>query len=297
MKNENDKIPPELLKRIKRIELKAGVLVADVSSGGYSSVFKGQGIEFQEVREYIPGDDVRKIDWNVTARHGVPYIKRYKEERELNVLMLLDLSGSLKYGSGLKLKKDILLETAAILSFTGLFNQDKIGAVFFTNEIEEYIPPTKNKNSILRLIRDILFYKPKGLLTDINGAFDFTLKTMKRKGVIFLFSDFFSEIDSSKLYILSRKHDLIPVIINDVFEFSEINVGLVDAIDNENGKRMLIDTSSASYKKMIRNRIEKREAILQEFKKNNITPLIINTNENTEKAIISYFEKRKKIRK
>lgn len=297
MNVENEKIPPELLKKIKRIELKAGIQVTDVTAGGYSSIFRGQGIEFQEVREYIPGDDVRKIDWNVTARHGIPFVKRYREERELNIMMLIDVSGSLKYGCGDKLKKDILLETAAILSFTALFNQDKIGALLFTDKIEEYIPPTKHKNSILRLIRDILFIKPEGKKTDIDKTLNYVLCTMKKRGIIFIFSDFLSDFDESKLFMLSRKHDVIPVIINDLFEFSELNVGLVDFIDNETGRRMLVDTGSSEYKRLIRKRIAKREELLNNFKKNDLTPLIINTNDDTEKVILSYFEKRKRQRK
>src|SRR4030042_1377766 len=170
---ENKKIPPELFKKIRRIEICSRILVTEAISGGYNSIFRGYGMEFQEVREYYPGDDYRSIDWNVTARHSIPYVKRYREERQMNVMLLIDSSGSLEYGSTKSTKSEKLAETAAVLSFTALKNQDKIGAIFFTKEIEKVIIPSKNKNSILRLIREILFLKPKNKGTDINTAIDY----------------------------------------------------------------------------------------------------------------------------
>lgn len=297
MKDNNEKIPPALLKKIKRIEIRSKVLVNEAMSGGYNSVFRGYGMEFQEVREYFPGDDFRTIDWNVTARHSKPYVKIFREERQMNVLLLIDSSGSLNYGSSSSTKSEKLAETAAVLSFTALSNQDKIGAVFFTNEVEKIILPSKNKNTILRLIRDILFLKPKGKGTNINTAIDFAIETMKRRGVIFILSDFFSDIDYKKIFIASKKHDIIPVVFTDDFEDIPINVGLVDMIDNETGELILVDTSSKSYKRSIEQRNEKKENFFKEIKKYNIDPLIINTNDDIEKPIIRYFEKRiKKIR-
>ena len=295
--NNNEKIPPELLKKIKRIEIRSRVLVNEAISGGYNSVFRGYGMEFQEVREYFPGDDYRRIDWNVTARHSVPYVKRFKEERQMNVLLLIDSSGSLEYGSTDSTKSEKLAETSAVLAFTALSNQDKIGAVFFTSEIEKIILPSKNKNTILRLIREILFLKPVSKGTNINNAIDYAIETMKRRGVIFILSDFYADINYKKIFIASKKHDIIPVVFTDDFEEMPVNIGLVDMIDNETGKLILVDTSSPSYKRSIEKRKKQKEIFFNELKKLKIEPMIINTKEEIEKPIIQYFEKRiKKIR-
>ena len=295
--NDNQKIPKELFKKIKKIEIRTKLLVTEAMTGGYNSIFRGYGMEFQEVREYYPGDDYRIIDWNVTAKHSIPYVKQFREERQLNVMLLIDSSGSLEYGSADSTKSEKLVETAAVLSFMALNNQDKIGAIFFTKEIEKIILPSKTKNSILRLIREILFLKPKNKGTNINIAIDYAINIMKRKGIIFILSDFYSKINYKKIFIASKKHDIIPVIFTDDFEETPINVGLVDMIDNETGELILVDTSSKCYKNTIKNRKKTKEDFFKELKKINIEPLIINTKEEIEKSIIHYFKKRiKKIR-
>lgn len=293
-KNNTEKIPEELFKKVKKIELHTRKLVNAMSSGGYTSVFRGQGMEFEEVREYNAGDDYRKIDWNVTARHNTPYVKRHREERELNVMLLLDVSGSLNFGSSFQTKRSIMVETAALLAFTSLFNQDKIGSIFFTDRIEQYCYPSKSKNAILRMIRDILFFKPTGKGTDINLALDYAISNMKHHGIIFLFSDFLSDIDSSKLFIASRKHDIIPVIIEDDFELPGKNIGLIDMIDNETGRKILVDTGSKAYKAFLDKRLRRKEMFLDELVKYNIEPIHINTAESAEKPILTYFHKRKR---
>ena len=299
IKNDNSskyqqKIPPELLKKIKKIEIRSRVKVNEMMSGGYNSVFRGYGMEFEEVREYFPGDDYRRIDWNVTSRHNSPYVKVFKEERQLNVMLLIDISGSLEYGSTISNKREKLVETASVLSFTALSNQDKIGAIFFTDIIEKYIVPSKNKNTILRLIREILFFKPKNKKTNINVVIDHAIETMKRRGIIFILSDFYSDISYKKIFISSKKHDIIPVIFTDDFEEMPTNVGLVDMIYNETGELTLVDTGSGYYKKSINERKQKKQALLNELKKLDIEPMIINTNVEIEKNIICYFEKRRK---
>ena len=297
MSKNNEKIPPELLKKIKGIEIRSRKLVNEAINGGYNSVFRGYGMEFEEVREYFPGDDYRRIDWNVTARHSSPYVKRYKEERQMNVLLLIDSSGSLEYGSTDATKNEKLTETAAVLAFTALSNRDKIGAAFFTTEIEKIILPSKNKNTILRLIREILFLKSQNKGTNINKAIDFSIETMKRRGIIFILSDFYSDINYKKIFIASKKHDIIPVVFTDDFEEIPINIGLVDMIDNETNKLVLINTSSNSYKQSIETRKTKKAILFNTFKKLNIEPLIINTKDDIEQAIVQYFKKRiKKIR-
>lgn len=289
-----EKIPFELLKKVKKIEIKSRLLINEALSGGYNSIFKGYGMEFEEVREYTRGDDFRRIDWNVTARHNNLYVKTFKEERQLNVLLLIDSSGSLEYGSKDTTKEEKLTETASLIALIAMANQDKIGAIFFTNEIEKFIKPAKGKNTILRLIREILFLKCKNKGTNLNLALDYALQNMKRRGVIFILSDFYTDIDYKKFFIASRKHDIIPVIFSDDFEEIAINVGLVDMIDNETGKIVFVDTSSKQYIDFIEKRKEQKNKFLYELKKLNIEPLIIKTDIDIENPIRQYFEKRKK---
>ncbi|HOE99989.1 MAG TPA: DUF58 domain-containing protein [Spirochaetota bacterium] len=291
---EEEKIPLELLKKIKKIEIRSRLVVNEAMSGGYNSVFRGYGMEFQEVREYSIGDDFRRIDWNVTARHNNLYIKTFKEERQLNVMLLLDISGSLGFGSKSSTKHDKMVETSAILALTAMDNQDKIGAVFFTDKVEKVIIPTKNKNTILRLLREILFIKPQSNGTDINNAIDFAVENMKRRGVIFILSDFLAEVSFKKIFIASKKHDIIPVVLTDEFEEYPINLGLVDMVDNESGELMLVDTSSESYKKFVEERRARKAKFFLELKKLNIEPLIIDTGADVELPIMRYFEKRRK---
>ena len=291
---EEEKIPYELLKRIKKIEIRSRLLVNEAMSGGYNSVFRGYGMEFQEVREYSIGDDFRRIDWNVTARHNNLFIKTFKEERQLNVMLLIDCSGSMGFGSKKSTKQEKIIETSAVLALTAMANQDKIGAIFFSNEVEKVIIPSKNKNTILRLIREIIFIKPQGTGTNINIAIDYAIENMKRRGVIFILSDYFSEIDYKKMFIASKKHDIIPVVFTDEFEEYPVNIGLVDMVDNETNQIKLIDTSSAGYKKFIEERKIKRDNFFLELKKLNIEPLIIDTAVDIEKPVLNYFDKRKR---
>lgn len=291
---EEEKIPLELLKKIKKIEIRSRLMVNEAMSGGYNSVFRGYGMEFQEVREYSIGDDFRRIDWNVTARHNNLYIKTFKEERQLNVMLLLDTSGSLGFGSKSSTKHDKMIETSAILALTAMENQDKIGAIFFTNKIEKVIIPTKNKNTTLRLLREILFIKPQSNGTDINNAIDFAIENMKRRGIMFILSDFLTDVSFKKIFIASKKHDIIPVVLTDEFEEYPINLGLVDMLDNESGELILVDTSSESYKRFVEDRKARKEKFFSELKKLDIEPLIIDTDTDVEIPIMRYFEKRRK---
>jgi uncharacterized protein (DUF58 family) len=292
--DNNEKIPVELLKKIKKIDISSRKLVNEAISGGYNSVFRGYGMEFEEVREYNPGDDYRRIDWNVTARHSIPYIKRFKEERQLNVMLLIDFSGSLEYGSKKYNKRQKLAEIASVIAFTALKNQDKIGAIFFSSVIEKYTPPSKNKNTTLRLIRDLIFLKPREKGTNINLAIDYAVENMKRRGILFILSDFYDKVEYKKLFIAAKKHDIIPVVIRDQFEKTPVNLGLVDMIDNETNELILVDTSSSSYKEFIKERNMQSELFFKELKKLNIDPMMIDTDEDIEKILVEYFKKRLK---
>ena len=295
-KTEHQETSPEmeLFKKIKKIEIRSRIMANESLAGGYSSVFRGYGMEFQEVREYAQGDDFRRIDWNVTARHNNLFVKTFIEERQLNVMLLVDVSGSMNYGSVDVTKKTRMIETAATVAMTAMANQDKIGAVFFSDEIEEFISPSKNKNTILRLIRDLINIQPKSSGTNINNAIDYTIKNMKRRGVIFILSDYFGDIDYKKLFIAAHKHDIIPVVITDEVEQYPLNVGLVDMVDNETGAMQLVDTSSPSYIDFVRRRRMKLDDFAAELKKLNIEPLTISTKEEIDKPLLRYFEKRRR---
>ncbi len=236
-------IPKEILKKVKQIQIRSSRLVNDVLAGEYVSVFKGRGMEFDEVREYQAGDDIRTIDWNVTARLGHPYIKRYTEERELTIMFLVDLSFSGEFGSMKQFKNEIATEICAVLAFSAVRNNDKVGLILFTDKIEKFVPPKKGKTHVLRVIREVLYYKPEDKGTDISIALEYLLKVTKRKTVCFLISDFITEGFERTLRIANKRHDMVAVSITDPRELEIPNVGFVELEDAETGEISLIDTS------------------------------------------------------
>lgn len=237
-------IPKEILKKVRQIQIYTNKMVNDVLAGEYHSVFKGRGMEFDEVREYQPGDDVRTIDWNVTARTGHPYVKRYMEERELTVMLLVDVSSSGQFGSTDKLKKDIAAEFCAVLAFSATQNNDKVGLIMFTDRVEKFIPPKKGKRHVLRVIRELLYTTPESRNTDISQALEYLNKVTIRRTVTFLVSDFFTRGFEKDLRLSARRHDLIAVAINDPRELSFPNMGFIELEDAETGERLLVDTRS-----------------------------------------------------
>ncbi len=295
-KTEKDtsKIPPELFKKIRRIEFRTKKMINDIVSGKYNSLFRGYGMEFEDVREYFPGDDYRRIDWNVTARHGKPYVKRFHEERQLNVSMLIDISGSSDYGSLDQSKGEKIAEMAALLAFTALSNQDKIGSVLFTDAVEKYISPTKNRNTVLRMIRDILYHRSDKKGTNIDIALQYALDNMKRRGIIFVFSDYFCHIDPKRFIIASKKHDLIPVIVTDKFEYALSGPGLINAVDNETGRTLLIDTRSRAYRRFIEERSYHLTNTELFFKQLGIEPIVLDCADDIERVLVEYFARRSK---
>ena len=236
-------IPKEILKKVKQIQIRSSRLVNDVLAGEYVSVFKGRGMEFEEVREYQAGDDIRTIDWNVTARLGHPYIKRFKEERELTIMFLVDLSYSGEFGSMKQFKNEIATEICALLALSAVRNNDKVGLILFTDKIEKFVPPKKGKTHVLRVIREVLYYKPENKGTDISIALEYLLKVTKRKTVCFLVSDFITEGFERALRIANKRHDITAVSITDPRELEIPNVGFVELEDAETGEITLIDTS------------------------------------------------------
>jgi len=288
-------LPKEVLKKIRRIEITTSKLATDMLSGDYESVFKGRGIEFDEVREYQPGDEIRSIDWNVTARMGHPYIKKYVEERQLTVMILLDASGSSFFGSSKRLKSDLAAEISAVLAFAAIQNKDRVGLLIFTDRIEKFIPPRKGRPHVLRVIREALCFKPKGKGTDIEMALRFLNGVTTRRAVTFIISDFFAKDFKKSLSIANKRHDIIAVTITDPREISLPDVGLLELTDAETGGNYIIDTSNESirnkYLSKSRETIESRRRL---FNSVNVDHIDIFTNRPYVEEFIKFFQVRKK---
>jgi len=240
----------ELLRKVRQIQIHASRFVDDVLAGEYSSVFKGRGMEFDEVREYVPGDDVRTIDWNVTARTGRPHVKRYVEERELTVMLLVDLSSSVKFGTVRQLKSEAIVEICALLALSAIHNNDKVGLIIFTDAVERYIPPKKGKSHVLRVIRELLHHQARQARTDIAAALEYLLKVAKRRCVAFLVSDFLLDQEEfeRQLKLAGKKHDLVAITVSDPREIALPPVGIIELEDAETGELMLVDTGSRSLR-------------------------------------------------
>lgn len=283
-------IPSEILEKVRFIEIRTRHLVNDIFGGEYHSVFKGLGMEFSEVREYMPGDDIRTIDWNVTARFGKPFIKRFEEERELTVMLAVDGSGSATYGTGEVLKSDLAIEIAAVLAFSAIKNNDKVGLMVFSGEIEKFVPPKKGRGHVLRLIRDLLYHEPEGRETRIGQALEYLLRVLKRRSVIFLLSDFLDEGFELPLQLVSRKHDLILLRLEDPTEKDLPNLGLVKWYDPETLEEAWLDTSSASVREQFRQRVMQRRTEFDNFCKRHAIDLIsIDTHRSYVKPLMDYF--------
>lgn len=253
-------IPPDLIAQVRRLEIRTRRIVQELFGGEYHSVFKGQGNQFREVREYLPGDDVRAIDWNVTARMGDPYLKQFEEERELTVIVMADLSASERFGSAHRLKSAAMAELGALLVFSALGNQDKVGLILFTDEIELYVPPRKNRSHGLRVIRELLYHPPRGRGTDLGMALDTLNRVQKRKAVVFLLSDFLDRGYETALSIVARKHDLVAMQLVDPRERALPPVGLVRLHDAESGREVLVDAGDRRVVEAYAGRNERWQA-------------------------------------
>jgi uncharacterized protein (DUF58 family) len=263
-------IPSELLRKIRRIEIRTSHLVNDVLAGQYHSAFKGRGMEFEEVRLYQYGDDVRSIDWNVSARYGEPYVKKFREERELTVLLLVDMSASNAFGTQVQLKRDLVAEVCATLAFSAIRNNDKVGLVCFTDQVEKVVLPKKGARHVLRVIRELLYFKPTGTGTNLTAALEHLNQTVKRKAVVFLVSDFPATGWEQPMRAARRRHDLIPIVVTDPREEELPNVGLLELVDNETGEIAMVDTSSRRVRKAYADRtrriIDEREQLFRRMK-------------------------------
>ncbi len=291
-------IPPEILNRLKRVELSTKKLVQTTIHGGYLSTFKGQGIEFDQVREYVEGDDIRSIDWNVTARFNHPYVRTYIEERELLVLLAVDVSGSFGFGTQQQLKRELALEFCACVAFSALQSHDRVGLLLFSDQVEKFISPRKGRRHIMRMMRELLYYQPRHSATDINSFLQYTARTFKKSATVFMVSDFIVDsIHESLLQRVAKKHDLIAVTIKDLAEEQMPRFGLIRLRDPETGVLRLVDTSSPRVLQAIQSLSQKRSAkMAQVFKKNGIDSIGLYTGQDPVKPLIRFFKEREKAR-
>ena len=286
-------IPAEILKKVRLIEIKTRHIVNNIFGGEYHSAFKGMGMEFAEVREYYPGDDIRAIDWNVTARTGKPFIKKYDEERELTVMLIVDVSASGFFGTGESLKSDIMIELASILSFSAIKNNDKVGLLLFSDKIEEFIPPKKGKSHVLRVIREMIYHKAKDRKTDISIALEHIQKVLKRKSIIFLLSDFWDDSYQQTMKLINKKHDLINIQILDKAEIAIPKLGMVKFHDAETQKSAWIDTNNKQVQNISTKYIQNKNKVIKEFcKKNKIDFISIDTAEGYLNPLEQFFSSR-----
>jgi len=283
----------ELLKKVRRIELKTRGLSKQIFSGEYHSAFKGRGMSFSEVREYQYGDDVRNIDWNVTARTGDPHIKVFEEERELTVMLVIDVSPSSIFGTEQQMKSEILTEICAVLAFSAIQNNDKVGVLFFTDQVEKYIPPKKGKQHILRIIRELLNFKPKGTGTNIGVALQYLNNLIKKRSIAFILSDFITRGYEDPLRIAARRHDIVGVHLYDPREETLPNVGLIRAIDAETGAVRWIDSGSAKVRERYASFfIENYNYLKTTFLKSGTDHVSIRTDESYVNALLKFFKNR-----
>jgi len=286
-------IPKEILQKVRQLEIYTNRLVNESLAGEYHSVFKGRGMEFLEVREYQQGDDIRLIDWNVTARMGHPYVKLHVEERELTVIFVVDASASGSFGTVNQMKGELAVELCSVLAFSALKNNDKVGLITFTDDVEKYVPPKKGKNHVLRVIRELLYFEPKRAGTNLRTALEFLNRVTTRKAVVFLVSDFMDRGYEQALRVTCRKHDVIPVTLTDPRELELPPMGFVEAEDPETGERMIIDTYDLgvrnTYMLLAQHAQEQRDWLFRSMK---LDAIHIRTDQPYLQTVISFFHRR-----
>ena len=286
-------IPREVFQKIRSIQIRSSHKVDELLAGSWNSAFKGRGIEFEEVRPYQPGDDVRAIDWNVTARSDQPFIKLFREEREMSVQLLVDLSPSLEFGSGTRTKRELVAELGATLAMSATRNNDRVGLTMFTDQVEKAIAPRKGSKHVLRIIRELLYCQPVGEGTSISAAIEHLNRTSKRRSVAFLISDFQDDGFEAQLKVARKRHDLIPIIVSDPRESDIPNVGLIRLRDSESGETVLLDSASkknrAIYRQMYAESNDQRDAMFRRLK---IQPIRLSTDSDLVEPLRRYFHMR-----
>ncbi len=288
-------VPREVRRQVKLIELRTRGLVNTVFSGEYQSVFKGQGMEFAEVREYVPGDEYRTIDWNVSARMGHPYVKKYTEERELTVLFAVDMSGSEQFGTRGRFKAETATEVAAVIAMAAIKNNDRVGLLLFTDRIEQFVPPKKGRRHALRLIRDLLAFKPRGRGTDLAVALDYLGRLLRHRAIIFLISDFLDNGFESSLKVISRRHDLVAITVSDPRERSLPDVGYLDLIDAETDERIVLDSGSRFVREQFEHLADEEDVRLRRLlNRLSVDQIDIQTDRSYVPALIDFFRTRER---
>ncbi|HEY7819511.1 MAG TPA: DUF58 domain-containing protein [Vicinamibacteria bacterium] len=283
----------EVLEKVRRIEIQTRRLLTDALAGEYHSIFKGRGMEFAEVREYQIGDDIRTIDWNVTSRTGSLHVKKFTEERELTVLLMLDASGSADFGTRSRFKRELAAEIGALLAFSAIRNNDRVGALVFTDVVEMYVPPRKGRSHVLRVIRDLLYFEPQGRGTHLASACEYLNRVTRKRAVVFLLSDFLDAGFEKPLAVAAKKHDLIAIYLSDPAEAEIPGVGLVELEDAESGRRLLVDTSDRKAMTAFRRAsLERRQLWHQELNRMGIDVIDVDTAVPYDRPLLRFFEMR-----
>ena len=286
-------LPKEILKKVRLLEISTRKMVDNIFAGEYHTAFKGQGLTFSEFREYVPGDEIRSISWNLTAKTGKPYVKRYDEERELTMMLLVDISGSGDFGSKDFLKGEVLVQIAAVLAFAAAKNNDRIGLMLFSDHVEHFVPPKKGRGHVHRILRDLLYFKPVGRKTDLKLALDSLSAILKKKSTVFILSDFLSEGFDRSLKLVSRKHDVAAIIVEDGAETSFPKVGLVEMQDAETGEVVMVDTSSSAFLKEYALAYKTaRDARDRQLTKAQVDQIKVNTTQNFFDPLVKFFASR-----
>ncbi len=288
-------IPAEILKKVKRIEIDTRKLVNNVFSGEYHTKFKGQGMTFSDFREYVPGDDVRAISWALMARAGKPYIKTFEEERELTLMLAIDVSGSQEFGSKNNFKGEVVALVAATLAFSAIKNNDQVGLLLFSNDVELYVPPKKGKAHVYRILREILFFKPKNKNTKISTALEFLNGVLKKRATIFVLSDFQDTDYETAMTYLEKKHEVIAGLVQDEAEFNFPDVGLIDLQDSETGQTVLIDTSNPVFQAEMKAKFKNEfEGFAKKLKKSGIDSFTFEADDQFHRSLLTFFKRRKR---
>jgi uncharacterized protein (DUF58 family) len=288
-------IPLEVMRQIRRIQIRTSRMVNEFLAGQYESVFKGQGMEFKEVRAYVPGDDVRTIDWNVTARTGDPHVKIMAEERELTVMLMVDMSGSGRFGSVSRFKNELAAELCAVLAFSAIMNNDKVGLMIFTDKVELMVPPQKGRKHVLRVIREVLCHEPQGRGTDIPAALHYLNNVTRRKAVVFLVSDFMADNYETALRLANKRHDIIAVAVTDPREEDLPSVGIASLRDAETGREVLVNTSDGKVRRAYADLAAARaQARDERFRKTRVDAMYVRTDQPYVNEIHRFFRMREK---
>ena len=295
MSSANATLPPEILKKVHLLELNTRKLVNNLFAGEYHSAFKGQGMTFSEFREYAPGDDIRTISWPVTARMGKPYIKKFDEERELTLMLLVDVSGSGDFGTGEYFKGEVIAHLAALLSFSAAKNNDAVGVILFSDRIEHYVPPKKGRGHVYRILRDLYYFKPQSRGTNIQAALEYAQGVLKKRSTVFLFSDFQDRNFDRALRQVGRKHDLIACVIRDAAENEIPNVGLIELEDSETGERMVVDTGSPVFRRRYLQEMKRaKDERDQLLRRAQVGRIDIDTSKDFVDPLAEFFRRRNK---